>query len=68
MNTNRKQFKTIRKQCGLTQEQLANQLGITRHEVCLYELNKRKIKVNVIPKLAEILQCSIEEIVYCFCD
>lgn len=53
-------LKTLRKQAGLTQKQLAAQLGITKSVVSFYELQSRSPSPEVLAKLAQIFHVSAD--------
>lgn len=53
-------LKTLRKQVGLTQQQLATQLGITKSVVSFYELQERSPSPDVLVKLAKIFHVSAD--------
>ena len=53
-------LKTLRKQAGLTQQQLAIQLGITKSVVSFYELQSRSPSPEVLAKLAQIFHVSAD--------
>ena len=53
-------LKTLRKQAGLTQQQLAAQLGITKSVVSFYELQARSPSPEVLAKLAVIFHVSAD--------
>ena len=53
-------LKTLRKQAGLTQQQLATQLGITKSVVSFYELQARSPSPEVLAKLAVIFHVSAD--------
>ena len=53
-------LKTLRKQAGLTQQQLAAQLGITKSVVSFYELQARSPSPEVLAKLAHIFHVSAD--------
>ena len=53
-------LKTLRKQVGLTQQQLAAQLGITKSVVSFYELQSRSPSPEVLAKLAQIFRVSAD--------
>ena len=61
-------IKDIRKSKKIGQVELARVLNVTQATISLYENGLRQPDISLIPKLAEILQCSIEDIVYCFCN
>jgi len=49
-------LKEARKKLGLTQEEVAEQLCVTKSTYCGYETGKRKPDVEKIKKLANILE------------
>lgn len=51
-----------RKQADLTQEQLAKALAIDRSTVAKWESGESMPRAQMLPKLAEILECTIDEI------
>ena len=53
-------LKVLRKQAGLTQQQLAVQLGITKSVVSFYELQARSPSPEVLAKLAQIFHVSTD--------
>lgn len=53
-------LKTLRKQAGLTQMQLASQVGITKSVVSFYELQMRSPSPDVLTKLAQIFHVSVD--------
>ena len=53
-------LKTLRKQAGLTQQQLAAQLGITKSVVSFYELQERSPSPEVLVKLTTIFHVSAD--------
>ena len=55
-----RKLKTLRKQAGLTQQQLATQLGITKSVVSFYELQTRSPSPDVLAKLAKIFHVSVD--------
>lgn len=46
----------------MTQAELAKELGIDRSTVAKWETGKANPRVELLPKLAEILNCSIDEL------
>lgn len=55
-----RKLKTLRKQAGLTQKQLATQLGITKSVVSFYELQTRSPSPDVLAKLSMIFHVSVD--------
>ena len=57
----------IQKQ-GINSREFANQMCVTPACVCYWDKRQRQPDISLIPKMAKILNCSIEDIVMCFCD
>ena len=55
-------IKQKRKQMGMSQEELAQKLGISKVSVCWYENGERTPKYDVFIKLSEILKISLNEL------
>ena len=55
-------IKRARLQKGLTQVQVAQELGIQQPAFAKYELGERQPTLATLPKLAELLEISIEEL------
>ncbi len=55
-------LKEARKKANLTQEQLANMLGIKAAEISQYESNKRTPRWPVFRKILDILNISADEV------
>ncbi|WP_223846099.1 helix-turn-helix domain-containing protein [Wenzhouxiangella sp. AB-CW3] len=53
----------LRKELGLTQIQLAEQLGISQQLIAAYEAGARKIPASMLPTLAKLFAVSLEELV-----
>lgn len=53
-------LKQLRKEMGLTQKQLADQLGVTKSVVSFYELRERTPSPEVLVKLAGIFHVSAD--------
>ncbi len=56
-------LKRIRQKKRLTQQQLAERLGVSRQAVCLWEANKREIKATILHKIAGTLKVGVNELV-----
>ena len=52
----------LRKKKGLTQKQLAEKLNVTDKAVSKWERDVARPDINTIPKLAEVLEISVEEL------
>jgi len=58
-----KRIAEARKSVGLTQTQLAEQLGISQQTMAHYEVGRLRIAVSTLLPLAEILNSSVDELV-----
>lgn len=64
MNVNKyaaSKLKDLRNKRNLTQEELAEDLGITQQQIARYENNRRQFKQDFLFKLADYFQVSINE-------
>ena len=52
----------LRKSAGLTQQQLAEQMGVTRSTVAMWETGENAPKTKMLLALAEALNCSVEDL------
>lgn len=59
-----KNIKTLRIQKKLTQDELAEQLFITRQTVSNYEIGKSKPDIEMLVKIAEVLNTDIHQLIY----
>ena len=55
-----KELKALRKEKGMTQKELADQLGLTDKAISKWERDLSCPDINTLPKLAEILDTSVE--------
>lgn len=53
----------LRKAQGITQVQLAGQLGVSQQTVTAYESGNRRVPISHLPRLAALLGTSIEELI-----
>lgn len=53
-------LKKIRQDCNLTQEELAKKIDTSRSNIANYENNKNMPSIDVLSKLSEILDCSVD--------
>ena len=51
-----------RKRLGLTQTEMAERIGVDQTTVCLWEKNKCRPNVRIIPKVAEAYHVTVEEL------
>lgn len=55
-----KKIKTLRKTRGLTQEQLAEKLGVQRATISNYEIGRRSPHIKELERIADILGVPLE--------
>jgi len=53
----------LRKLKNVTQVQLAEKLGVSQQTIQSYEVGRRRIQVDSLPPLAEVLGVSVEELI-----
>lgn len=59
-----KNIKRFRDKKNITQEELANKLNVTRQAVSNWENEKTQPDVETLGKIAEVLEVSLEELIY----
>lgn len=64
MNTLGEQIKKLRKSNKLTQQQLANVLGVDQSSVSYYEQNKKMPDIETLDKLATHFDVTLDMLVY----
>lgn len=52
----------MRKRAGLTQQQLAEKIGVTQQTIWYYENDRREMKSSVLVELSKALGCSVSEL------
>ena len=57
-----KNIKRFRRECGLTQAELAKKLGVTTQAVSKWETQMNSPDIALIPKIAQVLGVSIDEL------
>lgn len=63
-----KNMNKMRCEQKITQQMVAKYLGVSQNTYSQYERKVRQPPISSIPKLAKVLRCSIEDIVFYFCD
>lgn len=58
------QLQKLRKEKGISQEELANDLYVTRQTVSKWELGETTPNLNTIEKVAKIFQVPVEELLF----
>jgi transcriptional regulator with XRE-family HTH domain len=51
-----------RKDHGMTQQQLADQLGLAQQTLAHYEVGRARLPVSILPTLARLLTLSLDEL------
>ena len=64
MNVVSDSIKKLRKEKGMTQDELAEKLNVTRQAVSNWEMGKTQPGVDTLTRLAEIFDVSVERIIY----
>lgn len=65
MNTSiPKNIKRLRQQAGLTQDQLAEKLFVTRQTVSLWENGRTQPDIQTLERIAEVFQVELTEVLY----
>ncbi len=60
--SNKPSLREYRKKAGLTQAQLAKELGVSKACVGMWEIGCRKPDIITLKKLAKILGCTADEL------
>ncbi len=55
-------IRAIRKSRNMTQEELALRLNVSRTAVTMWETNQSSPRAELLPKLAEVLGCTVDEL------
>ncbi len=55
-------IRDLRESAGLTQGELAAELGVDRSAVTKWETGEAMPRASLLPKLAEVLHCSIDDL------
>ncbi len=55
-------IQSFRKRCGMTQEELADKLGVTFQAVSKWENEKTCPDITLLPLMADLFDCSIDEL------
>jgi transcriptional regulator with XRE-family HTH domain len=57
-----KRIAGARRACGMTQQELADTLGIAQQTLAHYEVGRSRVPASLLPALAEHLMFSLEEL------
>ena len=55
-------IKTLREVAGISQELLANTLGLSQSTIAMWETGKNSPRANLLPKIAELLHCTVDDL------
>lgn len=64
MNNVGKNIKRLRKEKNITQDQLAEQLHVTRQAVSNWEIGKTQPDIETLSAMAEYFEVTVEELIY----
>lgn len=53
----------LRKEAKMTQTQLAEKVGVNSNTISQYELGKREPNLEILKKITQVLDCSIDDLV-----
>lgn len=56
-------IKRIRVQAGLSQESLAQAVGVSRVSIVRYETGERKPDLDIAAKIAKALNCKVDDLI-----
>lgn len=56
-------LRTLRERCGMTQEQLAESIGVSAGAIAQYEANRWRPGHGLITRMAELLKVTVPELV-----
>lgn len=56
-------IKERREQLEITQAELAKAIGVDQSAVCLWETGKTLPRTKLLPSLARILKCTVDELI-----
>lgn len=59
-----KNIRTLRERRGLTQEELAQALFVTRQTVSNYETGKSRPDIDMLMKIAQVLETDVDQVLY----
>lgn len=55
-------IKVLRQRCGLTQQQLADRLGLDQARISAYEIGRKAPPIHRLPVIADALNCTINDL------
>ena len=55
-------IKVFREKCGLSQRKVADLMDVSQQAVARWENGEAKPRADVLPKLARVLGCTIDEL------
>lgn len=58
------ELKQLRIKKGMTQQQLADRLGVDRTTVTLWELGINKPRADMLIKISNTFNCSVDDLLY----
>lgn len=64
IDTIKRNIKSLRIRAGLKQKEVAELIGISRQNYCIYEMNPGIIKIDMLIKLSNIFHCTLQDFFY----
>ena len=58
-----RKIKNHREACGLTQQELSEKVGTTYNYICYIENGKKKLSLETLYKIAEVLKVKVTELI-----
>lgn len=55
-------IKELRQKAGLTQQELAEAVGVNRPALAMWEIGKSWPSAQILPEIAAALKCSVEDL------
>lgn len=62
MSDNLMRVKSLRNACDMTQQELANSMGVTQACVGMWEIEQSLPRTRQLPLLAKVLGCTIDDL------
>ena len=56
-------LRALRRARGMTQQQVAEQIGVAKNTVSMWEVGEREPSIDKLRKLAALFDCTIDELV-----
>lgn len=54
-------LKSYRVRAGLSQDEMADKLGISRATYCDYEVNPQRVRIEIYKRISDIVGCKLSD-------